>query len=91
LGPWVLINESWYYPGNEDAVEEALQDRGKPLVPNRIDQDQCFRRQQTIGIGRDRRSVELDIMILHPLLLAHDRIKGFGVKVAIIDFVTARS
>ena len=25
---------------NEDAVEETLQDRGKPLVPNRIDQDE---------------------------------------------------
>ena len=35
---------------NEDAVEETLQDRGKPLVPNRIDQDESFRSEQTIGI-----------------------------------------
>jgi hypothetical protein len=33
------------HSGNEDAVKEALEDRGKPLVPNRIDQDQRFRRQ----------------------------------------------
>ena len=57
------------HPGNEDAVEEAFQDRGKPLVPNRVDEDQSFRRQQTIGIGRNRPPVERDVMVLYPLLL----------------------
>ena len=30
-------------------------------------------------------------MVLHPLLLTHDRIKGFGVEVAIVDLVAART
>jgi hypothetical protein len=45
---------------NEDAVEETLQDRGKPLVPNRIDQDESFRSEQTIGIVLDWRAVQLE-------------------------------
>jgi hypothetical protein len=45
------------HSGNEDAVEKTLQGRGKPLVPNRIDQDESFRSEQTIGIVTDRRAV----------------------------------
>jgi hypothetical protein len=71
--------------------KKALQDRGKPLVPNRIDEDQRFGRRQPIGIGRDGRPVELDVMVLHPLPLTHDRIKAFGVEVAIVDLVAART
>ena len=75
---------------NEDAVEETLQDRGKPLVPNRIDQDESFRSEQTIGIVLDWRAVQLEVMILDPLLLTHDRIEAFGIEITIIDFVAAR-
>ena len=30
-------------------------------------------------------------MVLHPLLLTHDRIEGFGVEVAIVDLMAART
>ena len=46
-------------------------------------------RQQAIGIARDRRPVDLGVMVSDALLLAHDRIKRFGVKVAIVDLVAA--
>ena len=39
------------YAGDEDAIEEAFEDRWKSLVPNRIDEDQRFSRQKSIGIG----------------------------------------
>jgi hypothetical protein len=75
---------------NEDAVEETLQDRGKPLVPNRIDQDESFRSEQTIGIVTDRRAVQVDVMLLHPLPLTHQRIEAFAIEVTIINLMAAR-
>ena len=41
------------YAGDENAVEEAFEYRWKSLVPNRIDEDQRFRRQKPIGIARE--------------------------------------
>jgi hypothetical protein len=37
------------HAGNENSVEEALQDRREALVPDWINQDQRFRRQKPIG------------------------------------------
>jgi hypothetical protein len=79
------------HPRNEDAVEETLQDRGKPLGPNRIDQHESFRSEQTIGIVTDGRAVQLDVIIVHPLLLTHDRIEAFGIEVTIVDLMSART
>jgi hypothetical protein len=47
------------HAGNENSVEEALQDRREALVPNWINQDQRFCGQKLIGVGVDVRAVEL--------------------------------
>src|ERR1700722_1006835 len=79
------------YTGDEDAVEEAFEDRWKSLVPNRIDEDQRFRRQKPIGIARGGRAIELDVMVLNSLSLTQDRVKSFCVEIAVVDLVAARA
>lgn len=79
------------YAGDEDAVEEAFEDRWKSLVPNRVDEDQRFRGQKPIGIGRDGRPIELDVMVLNSLSLTQDRVESFCVKIAVVDLVPARA
>jgi hypothetical protein len=50
------------HAGNENSVEEALQDRRETLVPNWINEDQPFRRHKPIGVGGDVRAIELQVM-----------------------------
>src|ERR1700722_1343211 len=79
------------YTGDEDAVEEAFKDRWKSLVPNRIDEDQRFRRQKPIGIARDGSPIELDVMVLNSLSLTQDRVESFCVEIAVVGLVAARA
>jgi hypothetical protein len=79
------------YAGDEDAIEEAFEDRRKSLVPNRIDEDQRFSRQKPIGIGRNGLPIELDVMVLNSLSLTQDRVESFCVEIAVVDPVAARA
>jgi hypothetical protein len=79
------------HAGDEDAVEEAFEDRWKSLVPNSLDEDQRFRGQKPIGIGRDGRPIELDVMVLSSLSLTQDRVESLCVKIAVVDLVPARA
>jgi hypothetical protein len=56
--------DSEAYSRDEHSVEEAFQDRRKPLVPNRIDEYERLGLQQPIGISRDGRAIEPNVMIL---------------------------
>jgi hypothetical protein len=77
------------HPGDEDAIEKALQNRWKALVPNRVEEDKRFRRQQSIGVAGDWFAVDRDVMVANALLLTQDRIETFRIEVAIINVVTA--
>jgi hypothetical protein len=79
------------YAGDEDAIEEAFENRGKSLVPNRIDEDQRFRRQKPIGVGRNERPIELDVMVLNSFSLTQDRVESFCVEITVVDLVAARA
>ena len=57
------------------------------MIPNRINEDQRFRRQKPIGVGGDGPPIEVDVMVLHPLLLTKNRIETLCVEVAIINLV----
>jgi hypothetical protein len=78
------------HAGNENSVEEALQDCWKALIPNWINQDERFCGQKPIGVGADVRPVELYVMVLRSLLLTQNRIEAFRVKIAVVDLVPSR-
>jgi hypothetical protein len=53
--------------GNEDPVEKTPQNRRKTFIPNGINKDERFCRQQSVGIAGDRLAVNLDIMVANSL------------------------
>ena len=56
--------------GQEDAVEEALEDRRVAEVPDRVDDDQRLGGEQPLDIGLDVAAVGADLVVVDPLLAA---------------------
>ena len=75
--------------GHPDAVEVALQDRGKTEVPDGVDEEQRLGRFQPLHVGRDAAAIRAEVVIVDPILPRQHGIEGFGVQVAVVHFVTA--
>ena len=78
-------------PGQEHFVDEALEDRRKAHVPDRKGKDEGVSLEQPVHVGGDAAPVYGPIVIVDAVLAGHDRIEPFGIEVAIVDCVAART
>src|SRR5690606_27359295 len=77
---------------DEDAVEEALEDRRVAVVPHRVDEDDRLGRAQPVDIRLyRRRQILRHLVVEQPLLAAHHRLEAFLVEVERVDLVAIRS
>src|SRR5208337_473453 len=77
--------------GEEDLVDEALEDRGKAHIPHGEREDERLRGQETLDVWSDTPLVDRDVVVIHPILSAHDGIEALGVQVAVVDLVSSRA
>ena len=73
--------------GQEDAVEEALEDRRVAVVPDREVEHQRLGGAQAVDIGLNRLSADFEVLVVEPLLARQHRVEALGIEVAVVDVV----
>src|SRR5208337_3058950 len=70
-------------------VDKPLEDRREPHVPHREREHEPLGGEQPVDIRGHAPTIDAHVVVLDPVLTAHDWVETFGVEVAVVYFVAA--
>jgi hypothetical protein len=74
--------------GEPHAIDIAFQYRWRAIPPRREHEDEAFGAEKTVHVRLDISPVWPNVVVESPLIPGENRLKAFGVKIAIIDVMS---
>ncbi len=88
--PHLAVDQLERHAGQEDAIEESLQDSRKAIVPDRIGKYQRIGAKQAFDIRPHSIFVAAFVVVAEPFGSRQPWIETLGIKVAVIDRMARR-